>query len=151
MRLKLFNKMLICGIIFFIISFNFMQSIPSYQNKNDVIYSNSNENSNSDIDQNITNLMKELHFASLSAGVIINNSLVWSKGYGYYRDYYNLFIPKESKTPSKDTIYIGASVSKSITATAILQLYENGYFDVHLARIVKGRFIYGGKLYDGNC
>ena len=33
---------------------------------------------------------------------------------------------------------------------AVVYLYPNGYFDVNLIRIIKGRFIYGGKIYDGN-
>lgn len=33
---------------------------------------------------------------------------------------------------------------------AIVYLYPNGYFDVNLIRIINGRFIYAGKIYDGN-
>lgn len=33
---------------------------------------------------------------------------------------------------------------------AIVYLYPNGYFDVNLIRIIQGKFIYAGKIYDGN-
>ena len=33
---------------------------------------------------------------------------------------------------------------------AVVYFYENGYFDVDLKRIVQGRCIFNGKLYDGN-
>lgn len=33
---------------------------------------------------------------------------------------------------------------------AIVYLYENGYFEVNMIRIINGKFIYNGKIYDGN-
>lgn len=33
---------------------------------------------------------------------------------------------------------------------AVLYLYDNGYFDVDMKRIVKGKFVFNGKMYDGN-
>lgn len=33
---------------------------------------------------------------------------------------------------------------------ALVYFYDNGYFDVDLKRIVKGKFIFNNKLYDGN-
>ncbi len=33
---------------------------------------------------------------------------------------------------------------------AVIYFYDNGYFDVDIKRIVKGRFIYNGKIYNGN-
>jgi len=60
---------------------------------------------------------------SVAAGIIQDETLVWDNGYGYY-DFQGL------KQPSKDTIYQVASVSKTVTATAILQLYEHGLFSL---------------------
>jgi len=28
--------------------------------------------------------------------------------------------------------------------------YPNGYFDIQIVRIIEGRFIFNGKVYDGN-
>jgi CubicO group peptidase (beta-lactamase class C family) len=76
-----------------------------------------------DFDQKILHYMKLGHMPSLSACIIKNNSVVWSKGYGEYD-------LKKHKKASDDTIYYVASISKSITAVAIMQLYEKGYFDL---------------------
>ncbi len=72
-------------------------------------------------DVQMRSLMFTSHIPSLTACIIKDGSLVWSKGYGYY-DFSGL------KQPSTDTIYQVASISKTITATAILQLYDQGLF-----------------------
>lgn len=46
--------------------------------------------------------------------------------------------------------YMKSKPSNWATGFAILYLFPNGYFDVNLIRIVKGRYVYNGKLYDGN-
>ncbi len=46
--------------------------------------------------------------------------------------------------------YLKSKPSNWATGFAILYLFPNGYFDVNLIRIVKGRFVYNEKLYDGN-
>ena len=66
-------------------------------------------------------LMKFAHKPSLVTGIIINDTLVWSKGYGLY-DIENL------KPATEDTLYLQASVSKTVTATALMQLYDEGLF-----------------------
>jgi CubicO group peptidase (beta-lactamase class C family) len=75
------------------------------------------------LDEKIRLLMFTGYIPSLSACIIHNESVVWSNGYGFY-DFRGL------KQPSMDTIYQVASVSKTVTATAILQLYEKGLFDL---------------------
>jgi predicted phosphodiesterase len=47
--------------------------------------------------------------------------------------------------------YLKGKPSNWATGFAIMYLFPNGYFDVTLIRIVKGRYVYNGKLYDGNC
>lgn len=46
--------------------------------------------------------------------------------------------------------YLKGKPSNWATGFAVLYLFPNGYFDVSLIRIVKGRYVYNGKLYDGN-
>lgn len=74
-------------------------------------------------EENLTGLMKEAHTPGLSAIIIINDSVVWKGGYGYANIH-----KKINATP--DTIYLGASISKTITATAIMQLWEKELFDL---------------------
>ncbi len=68
-------------------------------------------------------LMRLSHIPSLICGVIKNNSIVWSNAYGY-SDIYN------RKKATTDNIFRIASISKTFTATALLQLYEQGLFDL---------------------
>lgn len=72
-------------------------------------------------DLKIRSLMILGHFPSLSVCIIKNDTVVWSNGYGWARP---------GKRPTSDTVYMVASISKSITATALLQLYEQGKFDL---------------------
>jgi CubicO group peptidase (beta-lactamase class C family) len=74
-------------------------------------------------DFKMTSLMKMAKFPSLSACIINNDQVVWSKGYGYY-DLEN------QKEPNPDTIYLIASVTKTIVGTALMQLYEQGHFSL---------------------
>ena len=71
----------------------------------------------------LTILMKLAHKPSISACIIINDSVVWSKGYGLY-DIEN------NKQATIDTLYLMASISKTVTATALMQLYDQGFFDL---------------------
>jgi len=71
----------------------------------------------------MTLLMKLAHKSSVSACIIINNSVVWSQGYGLY-DIEN------NKPATPDTLYLLASISKTVTATALMKLYEQGLFDL---------------------
>ncbi|RLF35738.1 MAG: hypothetical protein DRM99_04080 [Thermoplasmata archaeon] len=71
----------------------------------------------------IYRLMKIGHMSALSAAVIKNNEIVWAKGFGIYDR-------EKNKQATEETIYLVASISKSFTATAIMQLYEKGCFDL---------------------
>ncbi len=81
------------------------------------------ENSDTLFDAFIKFLMKIGHKPSVATGIIYKDELIWSKGYGYY-DIEN------QKQATTDTLYLQASVSKTITATAIMQLYEQGKFEL---------------------
>jgi len=69
----------------------------------------------------ISFLLRLAHKPSLAAGIIRGNELVWSQAYGYY-DIEN------QKAATSQTLYLQASVSKTVTATALMQLYEQGLF-----------------------
>ena len=75
-----------------------------------------------DFDRRIEFYMKLGHMPSLSTCIIKNNSIIWSKSYGYYD-------LKNKKQASKNTIYMVASISKMFTAFAIMQLYEKDLLD----------------------
>lgn len=74
-------------------------------------------------DKSVILLMKLAHKPSVATCIIINDNVTWSKGYGFY--------DIENKKPAKtDTLYLMASISKTVTATALMQLYDQKYFDL---------------------
>ena len=74
-------------------------------------------------DVKIKSLMLMGSYPSLSIYAIEEDAVSWSKFYGY-SDVYNKI------KPDKNTVYIIGSISKTITAVAIMQLYEQGLFDL---------------------
>ena len=59
------------------------------------------------------------HIPAISAGLVVGDNLVWSKGYGT--------LDAEHKIPaSPDTIYSICSISKLFTSISLMQQYEQG-------------------------
>ncbi|MBE0635320.1 beta-lactamase family protein, partial [Candidatus Bipolaricaulota bacterium] len=63
------------------------------------------------------------HMPSISACIIKGDRVVWEDAWGWSDIY-------ASREASGQTRYLSGSVSKVFTATAILQLYEAGHFDL---------------------
>ena len=90
----------------------------------DTTKSNSNEILNdTTFDLKIKLLMKLAGFPSLTTCIIKDDQIIWSKGYGYYDR-------SERKHATTDTIYIIASITKTIVGTALMQLYDKGLFNL---------------------
>ncbi|HHF56612.1 MAG TPA: class A beta-lactamase-related serine hydrolase, partial [Thermoplasmatales archaeon] len=81
----------------------------------------SHENNDEFFDRAMTKLMGMAHMSALSAAIVKNNEVVWAKGFGLYDR-------ENNKEADEKTIYLVASISKTFTATALMQLYEKGYF-----------------------
>ena len=58
---------------------------------------------------------------SISVCIIKDNEILWSKGYGRYNQKYK-------NNPTNDSIYMLGSITKTITATALMQLYEKNLY-----------------------
>jgi CubicO group peptidase (beta-lactamase class C family) len=71
------------------------------------------------IDGYIENQMSTYNIPGLSATIVKNNNVFWTKSYGYA----NI---SNDQLMENTTFFYLASVTKTITATAIMQLYENG-------------------------
>ncbi len=78
---------------------------------------------NDGFDQAIIDCMNNGHMPSMALAIIKNNSMVWSKGYGYADI-------KNNKEATNETVYMLASISKTFAATAIMQLWEKGLLDL---------------------
>jgi len=76
------------------------------------------------IDKNIEKIMKDLDVIGLGVAVVKNGEIIYKNSWGYK----NLY----EKTPLKeDDLFRIASISKSFTATSILQLAERGLIDLN--------------------
>jgi len=76
-----------------------------------------------ELDKAILENMQKERIVGISAAVVNNGKVAWANGYGWS----NI----EQSIPAKPTtIYRIASISKTITATALMQLWEAGKFDL---------------------
>jgi len=96
----------------------FMQN--ETQTINSILIDNTKEDS---FDNLIAHIMEKSHFPSMSACIIKKDHVVWSKEYGISN------IEKHIEA-SDTTIYGICSITKTITGTALLQLYDKGLFDL---------------------
>jgi len=67
--------------------------------------------------------MENYHIAGYAASVVNENQVVWHRNYGYA-------IMEENISVSDSTLFMIASISKTIVATAIMQLWEDGWFNL---------------------
>jgi len=82
---------------------------------------NSYNNLNSELDSAILAEMAKYNIVGISAVFVKDGRVVWSNGYGWSD-------LERNKQATPDTIYRLASISKTITATALMQLWEQGKF-----------------------
>jgi CubicO group peptidase (beta-lactamase class C family) len=77
-----------------------------------------------ELDDIILNVMEKEHIPGLAASIVKQGEVVWSKGYGFAS--LNPPVPV-----TEDTVFLLASVSKTVTGVALMQLYDEGRFDLH--------------------
>lgn len=112
-------------ILVLIIGAIFVPSCKAYfKNENRVLINNYEKATNEIFfEKYIELLMRFAHKPSASVCIIKDEKVVWSKGYGLYD------IEKNKKAQT-NTLYLSASISKTITATALMQLYEQDLFEL---------------------
>ena len=82
---------------------------------------NPNQNTSSELDKFFSNIINAQQYVGLGACLIKNDTVVWDGYYGYS----NL----EEKTPlDRDNIFPLMSLSKTVTAFALMMLYEKHLF-----------------------
>ncbi len=79
---------------------------------------------NNDIDEYIIDFMDRRNIPGLSAGIVKSDEIVWKNAYGYANIEENIKV-------ENTTLFRIASVSKTITGTALMQLYEQDYFELN--------------------
>lgn len=73
----------------------------------------------SDLTSRIGQIQVEQRMPGLALGIVCDQELVWSKGFGYADS-------RTRRTPDARTLFRVASITKTFTATAILQLRDEG-------------------------
>jgi CubicO group peptidase (beta-lactamase class C family) len=76
--------------------------------------------------------MTRAKIAGISVAVVRDGSLKWAKGYGFA----NI---QDKKPVTKDTVFMLASVSKTLTATALMQLIEDPARGITLDADINGK------------
>ncbi len=125
MKNDIFKKNIVVMVIvlFIVLSFNpIIQGLVNKKIINDLNIQIKSED-DSLFDLKIRLLMILGHMPSLSACIIKNNIIKWSKGYLYANREHQI-------CATNKTIYMIASISKTFAATAILQLNETGLLDI---------------------
>jgi CubicO group peptidase (beta-lactamase class C family) len=120
-----FVCMLLIGTVFFPVSGKMMMPNNFNEKFSEYIFTeNGNFPIENELDKFIINKMSESHIPGLSATIMKNDSVFWTKSYGYA----NI---SSDKMVKDTTLFRLASVSKTIIATAIMQLYDQGNFGLH--------------------
>ena len=76
------------------------------------------------IDEYILDFMDNRDIPGLSAGIVKSDEIVWNNAYGYANIEENIKV-------ENTTLFHTASISKTITGTALMQLYEQDYFELN--------------------
>jgi len=124
MQKSLVRKGLVLGIILLFVGISIVPVTGNILNDNKTTFLE-NRGLYDDLvfDRMITVLMKVGNIPSISASIIKDDNVVWSNGYGLYDI-------EHDKEASENTIYAVASISKTVTATALMQLYDQDLFDL---------------------
>jgi CubicO group peptidase (beta-lactamase class C family) len=75
------------------------------------------------LDSFIIAKMDQYHFPGLQACIVKNDQIIWKGNYGYA----NI---EQTKLVTDSTLFYIASVSKTVTATALMQLWEQNLFNL---------------------
>ena len=75
------------------------------------------------LDEAIEQQMRAAKIPGAAVAVVKDGEIVFAKGYGYAD-------PVTMQPVTPDTLFTIASVSKTVTGTALMELYEQGQFDL---------------------
>jgi CubicO group peptidase (beta-lactamase class C family) len=94
------------------------------------------------IEQRVAQQVTDAHLPGAAVGIVHGQELVWSQGFGYAD------IPSERR-PDADTVYRVGSITKTFTATALVQLRDEGKLSLddplmrHLPEFAAVRALHG--------
>jgi len=121
---EIVRKSIVIGIIVFLVSITVpLQVEPINLASASMEYNQEYNPAYHRFDNLIKSIMSFAHMSALSTAIVMDNELIYSNGYGLYDR-------ENNKEATEETIYLVASISKTFTATAIMQLYEQGYLNL---------------------
>jgi len=121
---EIVRKGIVIGIVVFLVSITVPLQVESINLASASKEYNQEYNSSYHrFDNLIESIMSLAHMPALSTAIVVDNELVYSNGYGLYDR-------ENNKEATEETIYLVASISKTFTATAIMQLYEQEHLDL---------------------
>jgi len=128
MNKKILSILLVFILLTIIIPTNIMStstdnlvSLNKYQINNERITTSYN------LDDFLSHYIENNNIAGLSAAIVRNGAILWKGAYGYA--HYPIAV-HQRRLVKNSTLFILASVSKTITATALMQLYEEDLFEL---------------------
>ncbi|MFC2089007.1 serine hydrolase domain-containing protein, partial [Calditrichota bacterium] len=122
-------KVFLSFIVFMLITNSQAQLLNTLIEEKDNLYNvlfNSSKSATLDsieLDLFIKTSMNNNHIPGLATAIVKNNKIIWNNCYGF-RDIQN------NLNVNDTTAFLLASVSKTITATALMQLWEQGLFQL---------------------
>ena len=115
--------LLLCVLCFQILNANY----TNRESKNFIFRDNCNTQENfrneEELLEFIESIIQTHMIPGLSIAIVKNNSIVWENYFGYSNLNENILV-------DEDSMFILSSISKTITATALLQLYEDGLINL---------------------
>lgn len=123
---NLIEKAMVLGVIALFVGVSIVPVVVGeIENKNETILLKKQYVSSEDtlIERLLVRLMDLAHMSALSAAIVKDDKLVWAEGFGLYDR-------ENNRKSDEETIFLVASISKTFTATALMQLYEKGLFDL---------------------
>ena len=115
--------LLLCVLCFQILNANY----TNRESKNFIFRDNCNTQENfrneEELLEFIESIIQTHMIPGLSIAIVKNNSIVWENYFGYSNLNENILV-------DEDSMFILSSISKTITATALLQLYEDGLMNL---------------------
>ena len=87
------------------------------------LHSPANELVDNNLDSFIVATMTQYHIAGLSACIVRDGGIAWQGAYGYANVAASIEV-------TDTTLFMLASVSKTVTGMALMKLWENGHFDL---------------------
>ena len=123
LKKNIINFLFLCSLCFQILNANLLNRESKNFFIRDDYHRQENFRNEEELIEFIESIIQTHMIPGLSIAIVKNNSIVWENYFGYS----NL---NESILVDEDSMFILSSISKTITATALLQLYEDGLINL---------------------